>query len=167
MAAVGLFLLAPLGKVGALDPVGLGFALGAGVCWALYILFGQKAGATNPTGAAALGMLVAAVVAFPVGFAQAGVGLFNPAILPLALVVAALSSALPYSLEMYALTRIPRATFGIMVSLEPAMASLAAWLILGQQLSARQGLAIALIVFASVAATLGLVSRSREKAAGV
>ena len=159
LSLAGLVLLAPIGHAGALDPVGLGFALAAGACWALYIVFGQKAGATNPAGAAPLGMLVAAAVTFPVGFAHAGIKLFDPALLPLAVVIAALSSALPYSLEMYALTRLPRATFGILMSVEPALAAVAGWLIVGQHLSLRQAGAIGFIVLASAAATVGLVSR--------
>ena len=157
LAAAGLAALAPFGR-GALDPQGLALALGAGVFWALYIFVGQKAGAADPGAATALGMVVAAAVVVPFGLAQAGAHLFDPALLPIALTVAVLSSALPYSLEMFALTRLPRATFGILMSFEPAMGALSGWTLLGQHLTLRQGLAIACIILASGGAAATLVS---------
>jgi inner membrane transporter RhtA len=158
LAALGLLALAPLGQIASgLDPLGLGLALAAGVFWALYILFGQKAGAAGEGAATALGMLVAGAVVLPFGLAHAGARLFDPALLPGALTVAVLSSALPYTLEMVALTRLPRATFGTLMSLEPAIAALSGWMILGQRLDLRQGLAIACIVLASAGAATTLV----------
>ena len=157
LAAAGLVALAPIGK-GAVDPVGLLLALGAGVFWALYILFGQKAGETGSGAATSLGMAVAAVLVLPFGVAQAGAGLLQPSLLPVAIAVAVLSSALPYTLEMAALTRLPRSTFGTLMSLEPAVGALAGWVMLGQSLSARQGLAIAAIILASGGAAFSIVS---------
>jgi len=92
---------------GAVSGVGIAFALGAGVCWALYIVFGRKAGDAHGGITTAVGTLIGALVIAPIGVVQAGGSLFNPAVLPAALGVAVLSSALPYSLEMFALTRIP------------------------------------------------------------
>jgi inner membrane transporter RhtA len=103
-------------------------------------------------------MAVAAVVAAPFGIAHAGAALLSPAVLPIGLAVAVLSSALPYSLEMFALTRLPRATFGILMSLEPAMGALAGWVLLGQRLELRQALAVVCIIAASGGAATGLVS---------
>lgn len=157
LAACGLIALAPFGS-GAVDPTGLILALGAGVFWALYILFGQKAGAAGPGVATGWGMAVAALAAAPFGVAHAGTRLLDPAILPLGLAVAVLSSALPYSLEMFALTRLPRSTFGTLMSLEPAVAALSGWLILGQHLTLRQGGAILAIILASGGAAAGVVS---------
>jgi inner membrane transporter RhtA len=157
LAAAGLLALAPIGH-GAVDPVGLLLALGAGVFWGVYILAGQKAGEAAGRGATALGMTVAAVLVFPLGLAHAGMGLFQPRLLPVAAAVAVLSSALPYSLEMFALMRLPRATFGTLMSLEPAVGALTGWLMLGQRLTVRQDLAIACIILASAGATLTLVS---------
>ena len=158
LAAVGLLALAPLGQLASgLDPGGLGLALAAGLFWGLYILFGQKAGAAGGGAATALGMLVASAVVLPFGLAHAGAKLFNPALLPIALTVAVLSSALPYTLEMFALTRLPRATFGALMSLEPAIGALSGWLLLGQRLDLRQGLAIACIIAASAGAAATLV----------
>ena len=160
LAVVGLVILAPFGRASTLDPAGLLYALGAGACWALYILFGQKAGETDPGAATALGMMVAAVVVIPFGLARAGTALFDPALLPVAAAVAVLSRALPYTLEMFALTRLPRATIGILMSLEPALGVLAGWIILGQHLTLRQGVAITCVILASAGAALTLV-RSR------
>ncbi len=111
-------------------------------------------------------MTVAAVVVVPFGLVHAGTALFSPALLPVGLAVAALSSALPYSLEMFALTRLPRATFGTLMSLEPAAGALAGGLLLGQRLNLRQEAAIACIVLASAGAAASLV-RARPKAADV
>jgi inner membrane transporter RhtA len=157
LAAAGLALLAPWGG-GALDPIGLLWALGAGVFWGLYILFGQAAGRIGEGAASALGMSVAALVVIPFGALSAGTRLLDPALLPLGLTVAVLSSALPYSLEMFALTRLPRATFGTLMSLEPAIGALSGFLLLGQQLSLRQGGAIAAIILASAGAALSLIA---------
>jgi inner membrane transporter RhtA len=156
LAAGGLLLLAPLGAQ-ALDPLGLLLALGAGLFWGLYILFGQAAGQIGEGAAAALGMAAAALVVLPFGAASAGARLLDPALLPLALTVAVLSSALPYSLEMFALTRLPRSTFGTLMSLEPAIGALSGFVLLGQHLSLRQGAAIAAIIAASAGAALSLI----------
>ena len=153
LAAGGLLLLTPLGGQ-ALDPVGLLLALAAGVFWGLYIVFGQAAGAIGEGAASALGMAVAALVVLPFGIASAGMRLADPALLPLGLTVAVLSSALPYSLEMFALTRLPRTTFGTLMSLEPAIGALSGLVLLGQHLSLRQGGAIAAIILASAGAAI-------------
>lgn len=108
LAVFGIWLLLPLGNSAEpLDLVGAAYALGAGVCWALYILFGQRAGADHGAQGAALGVLVAAILVVPIGVAHAGADLLDPALIPLALGVAVLSTALPYTLEMVALTRLP------------------------------------------------------------
>ncbi len=164
LAGAGFLALAPIGGARALDPLGLAFALGAGGCWALYIVFGQRAGAVEPGAATAFGMTAAAVVAAPFGLLHAGAALFNPALLPLAFAVAVLSSAVPYSLEMFALVRLPRATFGTLMSLEPAVGALAGWLILGQHLDARQILAITAIILASGGAAATWVTGRRKAA---
>lgn len=154
LAVGGLALLLPLGAAStAIDPVGAMFALGAGVCWALYIVFGQKAGAEHGVRVTALGVAIAAVCVLPFGVAQAGATLLTPSILPLALAVALLSTALPYALEMVGLSRLPKKTFGTLMSLEPAIGALSGLLLLGEQLAPVQWLAICAIVTASVGAT--------------
>lgn len=157
LAVVGLLLLIPVGQTGAgIDPVGAAYALGAGVCWALYILYGQKAGAENGIQTAALGVVIAALFVAPIGIAHAGSALLTPALLPVALGVAILSTALPYSLEMVALTRMPARTFGTLMSIEPAFGALSGLLFLGERLTAWQWLAILAIITASVGATLSM-----------
>lgn len=164
-AIVGLVMLLPIGGHSALDPVGVMFALGAAVCWALYILFGKQAGHLHAGHSVSLGLVAASLVVVPFGIAHAGALLLNPGILLAGLGVAVISSAIPMSLEMMALKRLPSATFGIMVSLEPAVASLLAMGLLGELLTPGQWLAIGFIVLASVGSTITakrLVSTSPE-----
>jgi inner membrane transporter RhtA len=150
LAAAGLVALLPLGlESSVLDPTGIAYALGAGVFWALYIVFGQKAGDAHGGQTTAFGMVVAAAIIVPVGIAQAGMTLLSPAILPAACALALLSSALPYSLEMFALTRMPARTFGVLMSGDPALAALSGLLFLGESLSVVQWAAIASIMLAS------------------
>ncbi|MEE1923477.1 threonine/homoserine exporter RhtA [Pseudomonas sp. 148P] len=157
LAIAGLLLLIPMGETSkGIDPVGASYALGAGVCWALYILYGQKAGAENGIQTAALGVVIAALFVAPIGIVQAGSALLNPALIPVALGVATLSTALPYSLEMVALTRLPARTFGTLMSIEPAFGALSGLLFLNEVLSLAQWLAIAAIITASVGATLSM-----------
>jgi inner membrane transporter RhtA len=154
-AVLGLSLLLPVsGLSTGLDPVGVACALGAALCWALYIVFGQRVGHLHGGRAVAVGMSVAALVVMPFGIASAGAALLDPAILAFGLGVAALSSALPYTLEMVALKRLPKQSFGVLLSLEPAIGSLAGLAVLGERLSPTEWLAIACIVIASVGNTV-------------
>jgi inner membrane transporter RhtA len=153
LAVVGIGLLLPIVPSAApLDPIGVMFALGAGACWALYIVFGQKAGATGRGHAAAYGAVVAALAPLPFGVAHAGAALLAPGVLGLGLLVAQLSGAIPYSLEIVVLTRMPRKTFGILSSANPAIGALMGLLVLGERLSLVQMLAIGAIMTASVGA---------------
>lgn len=162
LAITGLLLLIPTGATETpIDLVGAGYALGAGVCWALYILFGQKAGAEHGVQTAALGVLIAALFVAPIGIVHAGTALLTPALIPVALGVAILSTALPYSLEMVALTRIPARTFGTLMSIEPAFGALSGLLFLHEYLSLTQWTAIACIIFASIGATLTMRRESK------
>ena len=156
LAVLGLLLLIPLGESSTrIDLVGAGYALGAGVCWAAYILFGQKAGADNGIQTAALGVTIAAVFIAPIGLVHAGAALLDLSLIPAALGVAVLSTALPYSLEMVALTRMSARTFGTLASLEPVFAALSGLIFLHEDLSLTQWLAISAIIVASIGATLG------------
>lgn len=165
LAALGLVALLPLGLGGMpLSVPGVLYALGAGACWALYILFGRRAGAAHGGQITSLGTVIGAAMIVPIGVAHAGTALLSPAILPLALGVAVLSSALPYSLEMYALPRIPTRTFGVLMSLNPALGAVAGLILLGESLTLVQWTAIASIVTASAgsAATRDLVRNERN-----
>jgi len=161
LAASGLILLAPIAHLGSgLDPTGVLCALAAGGCWALYIVFGQKAGISHGPRTVALGSLISAFLIVPVGIVFAGPALLSPSVLGPGLAVAILSTALPYPLEMTALTRLPARTFGILLSIEPAMAALFGFALLSQRLSTQQLAAIAMIVLASIGAVATLRSRT-------
>lgn len=155
LAICGLCMLLPLGLTAtALDPVGILYALAAAVFWALYIVFGKRAGHLHAGHSVSLGLLVAAMVVVPVGVAQAGAALLSPSVLLIGLAVAAVSSAIPISLEMMALKRLPKEAFGIMISMEPAVAAVLALVLLGEHLNALQWLAIGCIVAASMGSAL-------------
>lgn len=158
LASLGLIVLLPIRPGAGLSWTGAALALGAGFCWALYILFGQKAGAAHGQHATVLGSIVAALVIVPVGFAHAGLALFGPKVLALGLAVAALSSAAPYSLEMVALRRLPAQAFGTLMSLEPAVGALAGLVLLHERLSLLQWSAIGTVVLASMGTALSVQS---------
>jgi inner membrane transporter RhtA len=154
LAVTGLALLIPMGQADSLDLSGALYALGAGVCWAAYIMFGQKAGANHGVQTAALGVVIAAIFIAPIGVWHAGSALLNAALIPTALGVALLSTAVPYSLEMIALTRMPVRTFGTLMSMEPAVGALSGLMFLNETLALTQWLAIGAIIAASIGATL-------------
>ncbi|WP_300616515.1 EamA family transporter [Dokdonella sp.] len=157
LVVIGLVLLLPLHEQAQpLDPAGVAWALAAGVGWVLYIVLGRKAGAAYGVDAVTLGTSIGALLAVPVGVAHAGSALLSPALLPFALGVAVLSSALPYTLEMIALTRLPARTFGTLLSLEPAIAALAGAAFLDERLSLLQWSAIAAIVVAAAGTAFSL-----------
>jgi inner membrane transporter RhtA len=150
MAALGLIALLPLGASSRpLETSGFAYGLIAGLCWALYIHFGRKAGAAHGGQTTALGMTVGAILIVPIGVAEAGSRMLSPSIVPAALAVALLSSALPYSLEMLAMPRLPTRTVGVLMSLDPALGAVSGLLFLGEHLSWVQWLAIAGIMVAS------------------
>ncbi|SCB90087.1 threonine/homoserine exporter RhtA [Kosakonia oryziphila] len=161
-AVLGLWYLLPLGEnVSHVNLSGAAFALGAGACWAIYILCGQRAGEEHGPATVALGSLIAAVVFVPLGAIQSGELLWHWSILPLGIAVAVLSTALPYSLEMIALTRLPTRTFGTLMSMEPAMAAISGMVFLGETLALQQVLALMAIVIASMGSTLTLRRESK------
>ncbi|WP_374525524.1 DMT family transporter [Sphingopyxis sp.] len=153
LAAGGLLLLLPVGDIsGTLDPAGVLFALCAAVCWGLYILFGKRTARLHGGQAVSLGMATAALFVVPIGIHGAGPAFFVPSVMLLGLIPAILSSAIPYSLEMIALKRIPENSFGILLSGEPAVGAVAGAIILGEWLSPVQCGAIAMIAGASALA---------------
>jgi inner membrane transporter RhtA len=152
LAGAGIVLLADPGG-GSIDAVGVVFALSAAACWMAYIYLSKRTGAAFPGGSGlALAMAVGALVVLPAGVIQAGGALGEPDLLASALVVALASSVLPYSLELEALRRLPEAIFGVLMSLEPAVAALAGFVVLDQDLGAREIAAIAMVVVASAGA---------------
>ncbi|WP_317443981.1 EamA family transporter [Streptomyces collinus] len=161
LALGGVFLLGG-GGFGDLDPTGVAFALGAGAMWASYIVFSARTGRRFPQAdGLALAMAVAALLFLPLGIAEAGSRLLDPTTVALGSAVALLSSVLPYTLELLALRRLPASTFAILMSLEPAIAATAGFLILGQALSAMEAAAIALVIAASIGAVRTQVGRGK------
>jgi inner membrane transporter RhtA len=152
LAAAGILLLSDFGGAD-LDALGMGLALLAGAFWAAYILLSARVGRVFPGGAGlALAMVAATVPLAPVGVASAGTDLLVPWVLAVAAAVGVLSSAIPYALELEALRRMPVGVFGVLMSLEPAAGALAGLVLLGEELAAREVVAIALVIVASAGA---------------
>lgn len=152
LALVGVLALGG-GGFDRLDLLGVVFALGAAVTWALYILASAKVGAAFPKlDGLAFAMAVGAVVSLPFGIADAGSALLRLDLVALGAAVALLSSTIPYALELIALRRLPAAAFAILMALAPATAALAGFLLLGQHLTTLELVGIALVIVASVGA---------------
>lgn len=153
LAAVGILALMR-GDAASLNMLGVAFALFAGVLWGTYILVNARVGrAFEGATGLALALTVACVVVLPVGLAQGGAKLLQPRSLALGAAVGVLSSAIPYTFEMEALRRIATSVFGVLMSLEPAVAALAGFVVLGQALSAREAVGVALVMAASIGAS--------------
>lgn len=161
--ALGGVVLLSGGGFDRLDPVGAVFALSAGAMWAAYIVFSARTGRRFPQAdGLALAMAVGAVLSLPLGIAEAGSQLLVPSTLGLGLAVALMSSVLPYTLELLALRRLPAPTFAVLMSLEPAIAATAGFLVLHQALSVIDALAIALVIAASIGAVRTQVARKAQ-----
>ena len=164
LAAAGILLLAPLGLFGGmdLDPVGAAFALLAGCLWASYILLSARTGSAFPGGTGlVIALCVGTVILCPFGIADAGYALLDPKLLVAGFGVAMLSSAIPFSLELEALRKIPARVFGVLMSLEPAVAALAGLVVLGERLGMR---AVAAVFFVTVAAAGASLFARRDEA---
>lgn len=152
LAFIGVAILGR-GGFDSLDPVGVAFACGAGALWAGYILMSKRTGGRfDGLDGLAIAMAIGAVLTMPFGIGSSGAALFHPATLGIGLAVAVLSSAVPYAFELIALRRLAAATFSIMMSVSPAIATLAGFLILHQEITLLDGLAIAIVVAASAGA---------------
>ncbi len=166
LAVIGLLLLLPWpGAQVRLDPIGLAFASGAAACWMIYILVGKRAAAVEGKVAVAIGMTAACLVTVPLGIATAGSGLLQPRVFAFGLLVAALSSALPFVLEMKALERLSSRVFGVVTSSAPAIAAVVGFVLLGERLSLVQWIAIAMMIAASVGCSLANrpgIAKARE-----
>lgn len=163
LVIAGLGLLLPIGdNIHGLDPLGILYALGAGVGWALYIVFGQRAGKGYGAATVSIGSLVAAFIFVPIGMLQSSPDImFSWSILPVALAIAILSTAFPYTLEMIALTRLPAKTFGTLMSLEPCMGAFIGIIFLHEHLTLIQWVALAFIVLASIGSTATIKSKTK------
>ena len=157
LAVVGVCLLLP--DIGSspesLDPVGVMLALTAGAFWAGYIVFGNKTGNEGSGGVTVtLGMLVAALAIVPIGVISQGYVLLTPFALLMGIAVGVFSSAIPYTLEMNAMRNMPKQTFSIMMSVEPAIAAVAAFIIIDETLTVSQWFAVALVVIATAGSSI-------------
>ncbi|WP_141991455.1 EamA family transporter [Rhodoglobus vestalii] len=166
LAFIGVAFLS-LGSVGALDPVGVAFALAAAVSWAGYILASRKTGQVFAgLDGLAIAMAIGAIISLPFGIAQAGSTLLEPSILVRGLGVAICSSAIPYALELIALRRISAAAFSVLMALAPAIATGAGFFVLGQSITLLQGFGIALVIAASIGAVRAASRVPGEPGAG-
>jgi inner membrane transporter RhtA len=153
LVALGGVALLGKGGVGDLDLVGVAFALAAGAMWAGYILFSSRTGSRFPkSDGLAIAMSVATVLTLPLGISAAGPALLAPGTVLIGAVVALMSSVLPYTLEMRALRTMPPGTFAVLTALGPALAAVAGYVVLGQDLARLQVLGIGLVIAASVGA---------------
>lgn len=154
LALAGVLLLSGIGPgTDGVDPVGVAFALAAASMWALYIMMSRQAGREFPgTQGLALAMVVGAVLAAPFGVASGGVDLLDPWVLLIGALIAVMSSAVPYALELASLRRLAAETFAVLVSLAPAIAALVGWIMLGQGLEFAEILGMGLVILASAAA---------------
>lgn len=155
LAAVGIFLLVPWSGISPdLDPIGVGLALLAGFCWGLYIIFGKRIGDHATTGqAASYGMVFASLTVLPFGFVEFHYQSMTPNLWMMGVMVAILSSAIPYTLEMIVMKRMDSKTFGTLMSIEPGLAALMGWVVLHEKLSSVQILAMSAIVIACLGST--------------
>ena len=154
LAILGLALLFPFEQSHSLDPIGIALALGAGACWALYIVAGQKPTGISGNHTVCLGMFVGMLCLMPIAlFMGMPSAVFEPSNFIYFIALAILASALPFSLEMVALRNLSALSFGTLMSIEPAIAALSGFIFLGEQLLWTQWLALATIISASVGCT--------------
>jgi inner membrane transporter RhtA len=154
LAAIGVLLLSPINNL-ALDWVGVGFALVAAGCWGGYIVFSKRVGRVFPGGTGlAMAMTVAAMVMMPMGMAQAGTALFQPEVLMIGAGIGFMGTVLPYSLEYLVLKRMSPRVFGVLMSIEPAIAALVGFIFLREHLNIQSSIAILLVTAASAGITL-------------
>ncbi|MDC7251729.1 EamA family transporter [Wohlfahrtiimonas chitiniclastica] len=155
LAVIGLLLLLPIGQeVHNVNFKGVIYALIAGFWWAVYIIYGRKVGKAYGIPIVSAGMIVGALIFAPIGIITEGANLLNPTILGLGLLVALLSSAIPFALELIAMTHIPAKTYGTLSSMEPAVGAIFGIVFLSEYLLPIQWIALSAIICASLGATL-------------
>lgn len=165
IAIIGLVMLLPIHSAGAdLDLMGVLLAICAGACWAMYIVFGRKAGQLQGASSVALGSVIISFVIFPIGVWQSGPMMFSIDILPLAFIVALLASAIPYALDMIALPKVPALTFSTLMSLSPVLGALSGLVFLNETLSGYQLVSIVLIIISSIGTVLSITYKPKIKA---
>jgi inner membrane transporter RhtA len=162
LAAAGILLLSDFGTAD-LDGVGVALALTAGAFWGAYILLTARVGQAFPGGSGlSLAMLLAVIPLAPIGIADGGSELLVPSVLLVGAAVGILSSAIPQALELEALRHLPTGVFGVLMSLEPAVAALVGFVVLGEDLATREVVAIMLVVAASAGAARAATVAPRD-----
>ena len=165
LAIAGIALIAPFQADGAVDPIGVIYALLTGACWAAYIILGGRVSQRLDAGVAvAIGMAIAALVVTPYALVEGGIEKFAPGLFLPCVALAVLSSALPFTLEMKALRQLPSRTFSVLMSLEPVIAALCGLVLLGEHLTQAQWIAVALVVIASAGASSSVTRRADSSA---
>lgn len=161
IAIVGLAMLLPIFDASdhGLSVLGVFLALGAGACWAMYIVFGRKAGQMHGSSSVALGSLAISLIMFPFASWTNGDVMFSVEVLPLAFVVALLASAIPYGLDMIALPKVPAATFSTLMSLSPVFGAISGFIFLHEKLTTYQWFAIVLIIISSIGTVLSVLQK--------
>lgn len=163
LAAGGIWCLVVVSAEGAIiDFVGVGWALGAAVCWASYILLGRRVTGSFGNATAAIAVSIAAIVILPLGVWRAGTALLSPELIPLALLVALFSAAIPFSLEFFAMPRMPARTFAVFMSLEPTFGVLFGFLILQERLTLFQIAGVAMVVIAAAGAAWSSANKAKD-----
>jgi inner membrane transporter RhtA len=153
--------LFPGKEIAPLDIVGLGFACCSATSWAGYIVFGSRLAKVGSGRVVAVGALIASIFVVPIGVARAGISMFTPELLMLGLGVAILTNAVPYFLQMLAMRQLPRTIYGVIAGGVPAVGAAMSYIVLGEQLAARQWLGIGLVVLSAAGCTLR-AARARE-----
>jgi inner membrane transporter RhtA len=162
IAGTGILLIVPWQNTG-IDFIGILFAFAAGILWACYIFLGSKiTRILSGRNAVTLGICIAAVVILPIGIFKGDLNALNPPLLLIGLGVAVFSSALPFSLDFFALKKLPAKTFSILLSLEPAVGALSGLLFLGEILTTKQWAAIGCVILASLGATVFSANPKQE-----
>lgn len=165
IAIIGLVMLLPIHHASNdLDPIGILLALCAGSCWAGYIIFGRKAGEIYGASSVAVGSIIASILLFPIGVWHSGSTMFSMDLLPLVFVVSLLASAIPYGLDMIALPRLPAQTFSTLMSLSPVFAAFSGLIVLHEQLTHYQWIAILFIIVSSIGTVLTMQRPTKIKA---
>jgi inner membrane transporter RhtA len=163
LAAVGILLLSDGTGGESVDALGVALALTAGAFWAAYIVLSDRVGDLGPgAGGATMAAVISAVIVAPFGLAQGGSEIFTPSHLLIGAAIGTLSTAVPYTFEIEALRRLPRAVFGVLMSLEPAVAAAIGFVALSQDLAPLELLAIALVVIASAGALRSAAATPRD-----
>lgn len=162
LAIFGLFLLLPFNSKDGIDLLGILFSCVAATCWALYIVFGKNVADKLGRDSTGWGLIVASFLVVPLGIYKSGTIIFSPSIFFMGLLIAILSSAIPYSLEMEAMQRLPKNIFGIFLSASPAIAAVVGFFVLGETLTFVQWIAIGCIIFASAGSAMSASRHALE-----